>query len=359
MPIGLIFTRWNELIGNEVLAKYPKEVDITDKNLMQIFNTHDFSGKKGMISLLVGSINIISYYSGKETNYCVVLLLSLDDDPEDYEDVIAEVSQIILQNLKNEAYLEMFPSLYDTIKIYPLLTFEQRLTLLYSNDIKRSILYRLRDEGLIIKSDLNEWLQEKYLQGYGDLNTILFELVQKEIIEIFSVKSERSLLISFINDIIMFRIPPFNLLKNSQKSGLSDKLFKTYKKDCDNFFEKYIISEDDNLRVINLLNNYQAFELMNLLREGAATINDLEKLREKDIDNIENLIQMLKETQIIKSYLDSEGNEYFAIISNFYVDYCLPEYILNVIKTNHNNNLTTDEVLLKYLDVLHRNFVKL
>ncbi len=353
MPIGLIFTRWNELTGNEILAKNPEEVDITDKNLMQIFNTHDFSGKKGMISLLVGSINIISYYSGKETNYCVVLLLSIDDDPEDYEDVLAEVSQILLQNLKNEAYLEMFPTLYDRIKIYPLLTFEQRLTLLYSNDIKRSILYRLRDEGVIIKSDLNEWLQEKYLHGYGDLNTILFELVQKEIIEIFSVKSERSLLISFINDIIMFRIPPFNLLKNPRKSGLSDKLFKTYKKDCDNFFENYIISEDDNLRVIKLLNNYQAFELMNFLREGAATIK---KLRENDIDNIENIIQMLKETQMIKSYLDSEGNEYLAIISNFYIDYCLPEYILSVIKTNHNNNLTTDEVLLKYLDLLENKY---
>ncbi len=351
MPIGLIFTRWNELAGNEILAKYPEDIDISDKNLMQIFNTHDFSGKKGMISLLVGSINIISYYSGKETNYCIILLLSIDDHPEDFEEILFEVSQDILENLG-----ENLPTLYDRIKIYPFLTFEQRLTLLYSNEIKRSIIYRLRTEGVILKSDLNDWLQEK--SPNGDLNTILFELVQKEIIEIFSARAERSLLISFMNDIVMFRIPPFNLLKNSRKSGLSDSEFKNYKKDCDHFFEKYIISEDDNLKVIKLLNNYQAFDCLRLLREGAATIKNLEKSRNNDIDNIEKIIQMLKEARMIKSYLDSEGNEYFAIISDFYISYCLPEYILNVIKINYNNRLTTKEVLLKYLDLLENRYNK-
>lgn len=348
MPIGLIFMKWNEITGNEILTKYPEAVEITDRNLMQIFDTHDFSGEKGLISLMVGSLNIISWYSGPDTNYCITLLLDIDDDPDDYQDGLSEVSQIILQNLEDDVYIDIIPSLYQKIVQYPSLTFEQKLAVTYNNEIKRSLLIQLREEGVILKSDLTDWLQERYLKGFGDLDTILFELVQKEIIEIISVKGERSLVIFFINDINMFRVPPFKLLKNSQESGLPNKLHKTYVIDSQDFFNNYTISELDNLEVVERLINPQFYEILSLLRKGAIIKKKNERLSAKNRD----IIRILEKSKMVKSYIDTEGNVYYALISDFYINFYIPQYILSIIKMAHNNNLKSNEVLFKYLDLL-------
>ncbi len=348
MPIGLIFMKWNEITGNEILTKYPEEVEITERNLMQIFDTHDFSGEKGLISLMVGSLNVISWYSGPDTNYCITLLLNIDDDPDDYQDGLSEVSQIILQNLEDDVYLEIIPSLYQKIVQYPSLTFEQKIATTYNNEIKRSLLIQLREEGVILKSDLTNWLQERYLKGFGDLDTILFELVQKEIIEIISVKGERSLVIFFINDITMFRVPPFKLLKNSQESGLPNKLHKTYVIDSHDFFNNYTISELDNLEVVERLISPQFYEMLSSLRKGAIIKKKNERLSVKN----RNVIRILEKSRMMKSYTDTEGNVYYALISDFYIDFHIPQYILHIIKTAHDNNLKSNKVLLKYLDLL-------
>ena len=348
MPIGLIFMKWNEITGNEILTKYPEEVEINQRNLMQIFDTHDFSGEKGLISLMVGSLNIISWYSGPDTNYCITLLLNIDDDPDDYQDGLSEVSQIILQNLEDDIYLDIIPSLYQKIVQYPSLSFEQKLAVTYNNEIKRSLLIQLREEGIILKSDLTDWLQERYLKGFGNLDTILFELVQKGIIEIISVKGEHSLVVFFINDINMFRVSPFKILKNSHESGLPNKLHKTYVIDSQDFFNNYTISELDNLEVVERLINPSFYEMFSLLRKGAIIKKKNEKLSVKNKD----IIRILEKYKMIKSYIDTEGNVYYALISDFYIDFHIPQYILNIIKTAHDNNLKSDVVLLKYLDLL-------
>ncbi|MDX1797143.1 MAG: hypothetical protein R3255_00700, partial [Candidatus Lokiarchaeia archaeon] len=64
MPIGLVVMRWDDRVGTEILAKYPEEINVTDKTLMQVYSTHEYSGESGMISLMIGSLNIASYYTG-------------------------------------------------------------------------------------------------------------------------------------------------------------------------------------------------------------------------------------------------------------------------------------------------------
>lgn len=352
MPIGLIFMKWNEITGNEILTKYPEEVEITERNLMQIFDTHDFSGEKGLISLMVGSLNIISWYSGPDTNYCITLLLDIDDDPDDYQDALTEISQLILQNLENDVYFDIMPSLYQNLIQYPSLSSEQKLAITYNNEIKRSILIRLREEGVILKTDLTDWLQERFLKGFGDLDTILFELVQKGIIEIISVKSERSLVIYFINDINMFFVPPYNLLKSSSESKLPKEVHKMYQLDSEKFLKNYVISETDNLKISEHLINPQFYKTLKLLRQGALPKNNLLALKGNYIDNLDYVISLFKNLKMIKTYTDTEGNMYYALIFDFYIGFHIPMYILRVIKTTHDNNLKSNEVLLKYLDLL-------
>ena len=47
MPVGLVIMRWDERVGTETLAKYPEEVTITDKTLMQVYSTHEYTGEAG------------------------------------------------------------------------------------------------------------------------------------------------------------------------------------------------------------------------------------------------------------------------------------------------------------------------
>lgn len=355
MPIGLIFMKWNELAGNEVLAKYPDDIEINDRTLMQVFNTHEYIGERGMISLMVGQTNIASYYTGPNTNYCVLILLSLGEDPDDYEDGLAEISQIILQNLENEDFIELIPSLFHRISAYPIFNHEQQLINIYQNQIKRYIINRLRDEGVLSKSQLTSWLKLKYSKGYGDIDLTLFQFVQKDILQMVSVKNERSVVLFLVNDLVMFRIPPFKLIKNPSNNGLPKDLESIYKNDCRIFFQNYKISEEDNINMIDILSNPQVYNIFNMLRGSFLKKNELRKLENKGVNNIDKLIKLLLDNQVIKVY-HSEGNDYYALITDFLIDLVIPKYILNVIKMYNDNKTKSNHVLIKYLNLLKETY---
>ncbi|GAJ05341.1 unnamed protein product, partial [marine sediment metagenome] len=169
MPIGLVVMKWDERVGTEILAKYPEEILITDKTLMQVYSTHEYSGESGMISLMVGSLNIASYYMGPEKGYYILLLLNLDDDPDAYEGGLIDTSRIVLQNLEDDAFIQLVPSLFRRVSMYPTLNEEQRLVITYLDDIKRMIINRLREEGVVSKSEIMIWLKDRYKQGFVDL----------------------------------------------------------------------------------------------------------------------------------------------------------------------------------------------
>jgi hypothetical protein len=116
MPDGLIVMRYDDRSGIDVKVKYPEgKVKISNKTLMHIFNLHEFSKDPGIASLTIGEINFVTYYSGEETDYFFILILNILENPENYEAVLTEISQIILKNLSKNKYRELIPSLYNNI----------------------------------------------------------------------------------------------------------------------------------------------------------------------------------------------------------------------------------------------------
>ena len=162
--------RWNERVGTEVLNKYPTEMEITDKTLMQIYSTHEYSGESGLVSLMIGSLNIASYYTGPENEYYIILLLNVDEDPDSYEEGLVDVSRVILQNLTDDAYFKMIPSLFQRLSVYPTLNTEQKLAFTYYDEVKRMIINRLREDGAVSKSELIIWLKDQYRQGFLNID---------------------------------------------------------------------------------------------------------------------------------------------------------------------------------------------
>ena len=352
MPVGLVIMRWNERVGTEILARYPEEVNITDKTLMQVYSTHEYSGEAGMVSLMVGSLNIASYYTGQEKGYYILLLLSLDDDPDAYEGGIADASRMILQNLEDDRYLQMIPNIFQRLSVYPTLNEEQQIAMTYQDNIKRLIINRLRDEGVISKSELVVWLKDRYTQGFIDLEGILIELIKRDIIKEASVKGMPSELIFLTNDVLMLRKPPLALIDDPVGRGLPDNLAADYIAECKKSFSTYRISDDDNLRIVNILIDPQVYETLRLLRTAIVTRNDLEKLKKKGVDDIDQVLKKLWDNQMVQVFQDSRGNEYYALLTDFHVELVFPKYQLSIIKAEYEQKSKADQVLIEYVNVL-------
>ncbi|MDX1797145.1 MAG: hypothetical protein R3255_00710 [Candidatus Lokiarchaeia archaeon] len=357
MPIGLVIMRWDVKVSTEILAKYPSELIISDETLMQIYAAHEYTGEPGMISLLVGPLNIASYYTGREKPLYIILLLNLDEDPDTYEGGLSDISRVIFQNYEDKAYLDMIPFLFQRLSTYPNLNDEQSLALTYLDNVNRLIIERLREEGVITKSELKIWLRDRYREGFFDVDAILMELIKKEIVKETSVKGMPSELIFLINDLFMIRRPPIKLLKNPVERGLPERFVEEYNVAVKKFFQKYRSSEEDNLKILELvMGDPQVYEILRLLRISIVTKNVLEKLRKKGVDDIDGGLKKLWESRLIHVFQDSKGNEYYALISDFHLSLVYPKYILNMIIQQYSVKSKSSSVLIEYLNVLDNNY---
>ncbi|MFX1384750.1 MAG: hypothetical protein ACFFBP_20175 [Promethearchaeota archaeon] len=352
MPVGLVVMKWDERVGTEIAVKYPEEINITDKTLMQVYSTHEYSGESGMISLMVGSLNIASYYTGPDKGYYILLLLSLDDDPDAYEGGMADVARVILQNIDNEDLDLIIPNLFRRISVYPTLNNEQQLAIAYQDEIKRLIITRLRDEGVVTKSELTVWLKDRYKSGFVDLEGVLIDLIKRDLIKEASVKGMPSELIFLINDVLMLRVPPVNIFFQPDQKGLPVQLVSDYQNEVKKFFQGYRPSEQDNLKLLEIINDPQIYETIRLLRTAVVTRNDLEKLKKKGVEDLDHVLKQLWDNQLIQVFQDQQNVEYFALIGDMYLDLIFPKFIFRTIKAEYEQKSKSTQVLIEYLKVL-------
>jgi hypothetical protein len=108
--------QYNNRSGISIKAKYPKEkLNVSDGTLMNIFSLHEFNKEDGFTSMAVGEINIVTYYTGENMDYYIVLVLNLHEHPENYEGNLKKVSHIIVENLEDEKYIKMLPDLFSQV----------------------------------------------------------------------------------------------------------------------------------------------------------------------------------------------------------------------------------------------------
>lgn len=358
MPVGLVIMRWDERVGTQIIAKYPEEVSITDKTLMQVYSTHEYTGEPGMVSLMVGSLNVASYYTGPDTGYYVILLLSLEDEPDLYEGGLSDVSRQILANIDEENLSSLIPSIFQRLSVYPKLNEEQQLAIVYQDEIKRLILNRLREEGVITKSELMVWLKDRYKQGFVDLDAIVISLIKNDLIKEASVKGMPSELVFLTHDLLITRIPPVKLINDPTARGLPENLADGYVVEAKKFFQEYKPSDNDNLALIEVMLDPQVYETLRLLRQAIVTRNDLEKLKKKGVDDVDYVLKKLWEVRMIQVVQDEGGNEYFALLSDIYIEKFFPKYLLNIIKEQYNTKSKSNLVLVEYLNVLEDAFLE-
>ena len=120
MPEGLLLMQWNERSGIEVIDQYPEAIErkFSKKTFLQIFNMHQYSRKRGIAWINLDSVNLVSYYSGPQSNYFLVLLLNILEDPEDYEEKLeAHANNLLNDAINPEEYKDMLPKIFQTFKL--------------------------------------------------------------------------------------------------------------------------------------------------------------------------------------------------------------------------------------------------
>jgi hypothetical protein len=352
MPIGLVLMRWDERIGAETLAKYPEELLVTDKTLMQVYSTHEYNQEAGMISLMAGASTIASYFSGPDHSLYVILVLTVDEDPDTFEDGLADVCRIIVQNMEGEAYLRILPSLFQRLSIYPKLDEEQRLMMLYFDETKRVVLQRLREECSVARSEIAVWLKDLYKTGFVDLESVVSSFVKAGIVKQISVKQLAVETLYLCGDIMIYRQPAVNIVKNPDVRGLPVELVEDYKSECRAFFSSYHPSEEDNLLLVETALDPQTYEAIKLLRQAVVTRDDLEKLQKKGVEDLEMVLKKLWESNFICVLRDPAGNEYYALKSDVCIKNIFPEYTLNIIRRDYNDKVKNEMVLMEHLAIL-------
>jgi predicted nucleic acid-binding protein len=55
---------------------------------------------------------------------------------------------------------------------------------------------------------------------------------------------------------------------------------------------------------------------------------------------------------MIQVFQDKKNNEYYALLSDFFIELIFPKYLLHIIKNEYENKSKSDQVLLEYLNVL-------
>jgi len=184
-------------------------------------------------------------------------------------------------------------------------------------------------------------------------------LIKKELIKETSVKGMPSELIFLTNDIVIIRRPPIKLLRNPSDCGLPSHLAEDYKIECKKYFSEYRPSQEDNLKVIELIINPQVYETLKLLRISIVTKNDLEKLKKKGVEDLDEVLKLLWENKMTHVFQDQQGNEYYTLLTDFIIERIFPKYLLNIIKKQYEQKSKANEVLVEYINVLEDSFLAL
>ncbi|WP_457558193.1 hypothetical protein [Candidatus Harpocratesius sp.] len=353
MPSGMVIMHWDERTGVEIVATYPEGINLEEKTMMQLYSQHEFTGEAGMVSLTAGPINLASYYTGPESSIYVILLLLTSEDPDSFEEGMIEISRQILSNIGTPNLEQILPTYFQRLSVYPTLTQEQRYASIINNEIKRLIINRLHQEVAIPKSELAVWLRDVYRDGLVDSENIIASLVKNGMVKVVSVKGISSDLVFLIEDLAIFRLPPIQLLKDPVDRHLPETLVDMYRTEVRHFFTNYIPSEADNLKIIEeIILNPPAYEVLKLIREAIVTRNDLEKLRKKGVDDVDQVLKIMWENKMIAVFQDTNGNEYYCLTCDFKLEPIYPEYLIDTIRKQYREKSQNEQVLLMALDTL-------
>ena len=358
MLYGIALLKWDKKYGLKIEQKFPDSVNIDETITKQVYTNHEFEEESGFLSISIQELNIASFSSGSPTDLYLIAILSIDEIPEDYEEILSNTMRLITSNLRGKQYIEYFPIYFQNIKTFPVMTNEQKLALVLLDPVKKQVIDRLIEDGTISKSELTSWLRDKFGSEDIDMDSIINSLLRNKILHEETIENMSSSSIFLIGDIFASRVPPKSALMFVKGMvSLPPKIVSSYSDDIQTFFQKYNPDPLDQEQILRILTDMDCYKIISRLRTGPL-IQDTQIYNnlKDNINNFNDVLKKLWETEIISVIKSKNGLENIFLRSDIAVRRIFPLYILNKIRNLYHSGIKSDNVIMRYLSVLQDRF---
>ena len=355
MPIGICLWEWDSRSGAEILGTWPRDVKLENKTLMQLYSQHLYSAKADIVSMYVGSLNVLSIWTGSIHNYFLTILLRQDEDPEDFSDIISDTMYYLVPYIQKDIFKPILPSIYQRFKEYPNANFEQRRAILYSNELNRAILNALQEEGIFYKDELKIWLEDSLKKKAFNYEMAIERLSHNDLIKVSSVKGVEGTYVFLINDIVLLRAPPIDLIQTFKAKG-DTKMNEDILSKIRNFFKYYEPSERDNLQILKFLSNLNYYKIIDFLRKTNATESTLKKLTIHGVDNVFTLINDLENLDIVDNVKNENEDLVYFLKSDIIIDKLTPTFMMRRLYDMNHEGKKNPVLIQSYIKILKESF---
>jgi hypothetical protein len=362
---GILVARWDDKLGIVVEGKYPPTMDVSEDHMMRIFTTHAMGGgEAGFLSMMVENINIASYYTGlpKEGSSQFYIALMLDKEeaanPDIFEEALIEISNNLIPEIKNPAFSQILKNNFFKVPQLLELTEEMRYANIFRNEKRTKALQKL-SYGACTLEELQKWLGDQFEEEILDLDNILLPFEKNNMIRKFTITKEDSTeeldCIFLINDVFIMRSPAEKLYKKGKEdSDLNmKKIYNEYIESVENYFREYKIEDKDNERIANIIADPDFNYFMGELRNNYIRKSEITDVLNKPDQEIENMLNTLKQNEIILNIKDKKINETFIFLQcDIQFPTFFPEYLIDAIRRRWMEKDIEQEVALAHLELL-------
>ncbi len=356
MPFGIIVVRWDNRLGAVLEAKYPEDIRTTEDQIMKIYTAHAMGeAAAGFMSMRLGNLNVASYYAGWEVNYYVALLLTIEENADDYEDGLAEIAANIFAKLENEQYKAELEDLYNKLTRFPTLSEEQKMGVILSDPTRLSIIERLIEEGNTTISDLEVWLKHKLDLKAIELYSFLAPLIKNGLVTTQWVEGLPSQCVFLIRDVFIARVPARIIVKKARSGELSAEVSSEYMDEVKNFFRDYIVTPDDTETITKILSDPDAYDILVALRESILPKGEIHKLLDKKKSVVDSILQAMDKAGFTMD-LRIEKRTHTALKTDIKVMTFFPEYLVEQIGQQYNDQIKPPRMLLWHLKALRDSY---
>ena len=355
MPIGICLWEWDTRIGADILGTWPREVKLENKTLMQLYSQHLYSAKADIVSMYVGSLNVLSIWTGSIHNYFLTILLRQDEDPEDFSDIISDTMYYLVPYIQKDIFKPILPSIYQRFKEYPNANLEQRRAILYLNELNRAILNLLQEEGIFYKDELKIWLEDSLKKKAFNYEMAIERLSHNDLIKVSSVKGVEGTYVFLINDIILLRAPPIDLIENFHTKG-DTKLNEEILSKIREFFKYYKPSERDNLQILKFISDSNYYKIIDFLRKTNANESTLKKLTIHGVDNVFTLVNDLENLDIVDNVKNENEDIVYFLKSDIIIDKLTPNFMMRRLYDMNREGKKNPVLIQSYIKILKESF---
>lgn len=120
------------------------------------------------------------------------------------------------------------------------------------------------------------------------------------------------------------------------------------------YFGQYEITEEDSMKISQLMLDPDIYSVLLLLREEPKPMIDISKELDIKASSVNKLIKRLEESDVV--FRIKEGKWWVFLQSDIGFPTFFPEYLLETIRSRYAEKSISSEMALKHLDLLQENY---